>query len=79
MLFQIIDGRYNEGLPTIICGNCTLDWFKTAITEPGLSRITGSGGSVLELVGRDRRPDGKARYKKKVELIQRLKKLATED
>jgi IstB-like ATP binding protein len=76
LLFELLDGRYREGRPTIICGNCSLDDFKRIIGGPGYSRVTGSGGTVLEFTGQDRRPGGKAHYAQKVALIRRLNLLA---
>ena len=78
LLFELLDGRYREGRPTIICGNCGLDEFKRIIGGPGYSRVTGSGGTVLEFAGHDRRPDGKGQYAKQVALIRRLRKLEDE-
>jgi hypothetical protein len=75
LLFELIDGRYREGRPTVICGNCSLAAFRNIIGDPGYSRVTGSGGVVLEFTGRDRRPDGRRRYAQQVALIRRLEKL----
>lgn len=75
LLFELLDGRYREGRPTIICGNCTLDDFKGIVGTAGFSRITESGGMILEFSGRDRRPDGRDRHREQVKLIRRLEKL----
>ncbi len=75
LLFEIIDGRYSAGLPTIVCGNCSLGDFKGIIGGPGYSRVTGSSGTVLEFTGHDHRPGGKLHYKQQVALIRRLEKM----
>lgn len=78
LLFELLDGRYREGRPTIICGNCSLAEFKGIIGGPAYSRVTGSGGSVLEFNGHDRRPDDRPRYRQQVALLRRLEKLGDE-
>jgi len=78
LLFELINGRYGDGRPTIICGNCSMTEFKSILGGPGYSRVTGSGGTVLEFTGHDHRPGGKLRYKQQVALIRRLRKMGEE-
>jgi len=75
LLFELLDGRYREGRPTIICGNCTLADFRGIVGTAGFSRVTESGGLILECSGRDRRPDGRDRHREQVKLIRRLEHL----
>ena len=75
LLFEVLDGRYREGRPTIICGNCTLADFKTIVGTAGFSRMTESGGRILEFSGRDRRPDGRDRHREQVTLVRRLENI----
>ena len=77
LLFRIIDTRYREMLPTIICGNATLEHFKQIVGEYAYSRISGAGSSLIEFEGVDRRKTKEASefYKSQVALTRRLDQL----
>ncbi|NBW14011.1 MAG: hypothetical protein EBR82_39035 [Caulobacteraceae bacterium] len=77
LLFRIIDSRYRNMLPTIICGNATLKDFKRIVGDLGFSRISGAGSSLIEFAGVDRRTTKEAGefYKRQVALTRRLDQL----
>ena len=47
LLFNIIDGRYNNMLPTVLASNLPIDQFKESVGERIIDRMRQDGGKVI--------------------------------
>lgn len=54
-IFDVVDGRYNNVLPTVLLSNLDLTGVKQAVGDRVVSRLKEDGGQVMAFTGRDRR------------------------
>lgn len=58
-IFDVVDGRYNNMLPTVLVSNLDLTGVKQAIGDRVVDRLRQDGGLVMAFTGRSRRQDNK--------------------
>lgn len=58
-IFDVVDGRYNNMLPTVLVSNLDLTGVKQAIGERVVDRLREDGGLVMAFNGRSRRQDNR--------------------
>lgn len=56
-IFDVVDGRYNNMLPTVLVSNLDIAGVKQAIGDRVVDRLREDGGLVLAFTGRSRRAD----------------------
>lgn len=54
-IFDVVDGRYNNMLPTVLLSNLDITGVKQAVGDRVVSRLKEDGGLVMAFTGRDRR------------------------
>ena len=56
-IFDVVDGRYNNMLPTVLVSNLDITGVKQAVGERVVDRLREDGGLVMAFTGRSRRSD----------------------
>ena len=62
MIHEILDYRYGERKPTILCGNITIDQLKQIVGDRMMDRLTECAFAILDFGGPSHRKDGRERY-----------------